>query len=113
MPFDSLPELDEATLILCTARDLIIEDGWCQGMYSSWAGARCAVGAIRFSIGNLEGKAKVLDKAIKRLASTLPVDYRAQQAFSDAIVNWNDTKGRTKQQVINQFNKAIAQPRKQ
>lgn len=89
-----------AKSILTEARRLIAEVGWCQGQYRHYDSdgpsrmpiAYCAVGAI--SSATPFGSHDV--GAYELLRSTV-----------GEITIWNDEQGRTKEQVLEAFDKAI------
>lgn len=74
------------------ARNILIEKGWCQGHYQHDS-AYCALGAIW-----LVGKGDQLEiEAIRALKSAVGRD----------VVAWNDSRNRTKRQVLGAFTRAI------
>jgi hypothetical protein len=84
MPFDGT-RLTPVTQALIAGRRRI-EDGWCQGVMRR-RGAVCAIGAISRNAGALE------------------VLYRA---FGEGhIPKWNDTPGRSKEDVLALYDRAI------
>ncbi len=79
--------------VLERARQLLIDKGWCQGKYKNFDGQYCSLGAI-----NAVTKSnKLQEEARKILKGVLPIQ----------ISNWNDAPGRTKQQVLGAFKRAI------
>lgn len=118
---------------LTRARELLARDGWIQGTYAVQEAdgitcKRCAYGA-------LEGFATVTDNALRNDLGNYPIrmqvipDPHALGLLSDAmyeihdpadthslsrgIANWNDTVGRTEQQVLAAFDKAIEKAREE
>ena len=67
--------------------DVLRRDGWCQGTGTDRAGRHCAGGAIggAFSISEVDAFAAFHTAAVK------------EQPF---LSRWNDTPGRTKEEVI-------------
>jgi hypothetical protein len=63
------------------------QHGWCQFSFEDGQGRVCAMGAIRKVMHRAEWEA-----AAKRLADHLRIN-------SLSIADWNNTKGRTKEQV--------------
>lgn len=90
MPLDD-SQLDEVTKLLIEGRERI-EQGWCQ--YATRKdGAVCMVGAIYTTVDN------TYCDAVRRLQRVIDmVD----------IVVWNDAPGRTQDEVLDAFDKAIA-----
>lgn len=90
---------------LTHARDTI-EAGWCQGrgvlVRSHGGTAYCAVAAIAKASRSDSGFAIcALLRAIPEAAPT-PLGYETK-----SIVRWNDTPGRTKEEVLAVFDRAI------
>jgi hypothetical protein len=81
--------------ILREARALLIKGGWIQDTWESF-GAHCASGAIRAVVRKYD---LPLDVKIK-------VSDRLQRTIHCNIVSWNDTYGRTQEQVLRAFAKA-------
>lgn len=85
------------------AADLIEKDAWVQGAYRSPLGCWCLSGAIAFVAGGLVGQIGIAaasggsEAFYERLSALetclLPGDVRN-------IVGWNDTPGRTVEEVI-------------
>lgn len=99
-----------ATLdVLKEARALIADKGWCQGVYARnangnatdlhgrHAAAFCAEGAMFCAAG--EGFA---ENALSFFADAIPSGYRR------GYLSWNDEPGRTKEEVLAAFDRAIA-----
>ncbi len=73
--------------------DVLRRDGWCQGVGTDRAGRRCAIGAISATFSDDGHAAFDFRTAI----------YMANPGFG--IAQWNDTPGRTAQEVIALFEK--------
>jgi len=72
---------------LAKARELLEEKGWCQGTLRDEQGRLCVTGAIIVSSGGYPRLAyKMTDILSKKLGEDL--------------THWNDTFGRTKEEVI-------------
>lgn len=90
-------------------RMILVDDGWCQGSFERLDGACCAVGALRratfgdTAIGNARKQASDL---YSRAIHTAHLQM-AQMGEFGRIVSWNDAQGRTKQQVLGLFRRAI------
>ncbi len=97
MPFDGT-KLDAVTQRLIRGRERIA-NGWCQASYGA-DGRYCMHGAIGgdFQLGEYEA-------ARERLAAALPPE--AQGGAVPAMV-WNDEPGRTVEEVLAVFDRAIA-----
>lgn len=105
MPFDG-SQLDDVTKLLIEGRGRI-ERGWCQGRFEA-PGAVCMLGAIRWN-------ATWTPEAEARLPTTMAARNRLSDAIGMRetdrahIPYWNDAPGRTKDEVLAAFDKAIAQ----
>lgn len=93
-----------ADQILTEARELI-RAGWTQGDYTSIEDGKvcyCAVGAVRKAAGLLGGGELFdnpsYDGAINRL----------HRVVGGSIPYWNDVYGRTREEVVEAFDRAIA-----
>lgn len=76
---------------LCKARNLIDRHGWCQHSFAR-GGMYCTLGAIK-AVAKLDYQCREV------LLSVLKVE---------SVANWNDAPGRTKQEVLDAFDRAIA-----
>lgn len=88
------------------ARDLI-QAGWRQGSYSYHAesgSCYCAAGAIREAAGI--GVAEKASDLFAPLAATIG---GSTDEHEGGVINWNDDRDRTRDEVIAAFDKAIAQ----
>lgn len=86
----------------------LIEDGWCQNLFATPQDTErfdyCAIGAMYSVLDKGEVFDKMVDTFIK--ANDLPSsDYMMGKTTN--ITSWNDTKGRTKEEVLAAFDKAI------
>ena len=92
MPFDPV-QLDDVTKLLIEGRERI-ERGWCK--YNLQLGnAVCALGAIGW--GERPSETKI--EARRRLSAAVG---------TDRIPHWNDAPERTKQDILDAFDAAIA-----
>lgn len=92
--------------ILVAARALIAEKGWCTGVMArdanghavgeqdSNAACYCVLGALTAANGD-------------EIPNSVYVAF-AYANGAESIVDWNDVKGRTKEEVLEAFDKAIA-----
>lgn len=79
--------------------DLLERDGWIQGAYANPQGQHCIVGAMSMVA---DETAKVRPHAfryflIEAVQHVIPPE---QVRSTSTIVDWNDTQGRTKQEVL-------------
>lgn len=99
--------------ILRRARELIAT-GWSQGTYYRRNGSACnsvdgpnqfcAVGAIMKAEAILRGsRAAHYDLSTEKIAGTL-----AKLVYADSLACWNDEDGRTQEEVLALFDKALA-----
>lgn len=99
----------KVSTLLQRARQALIDRGWRQYMYEDECGRMCAVGAVRYADGTGNGDPDCRGPGGDALAaygllrSLLPGGHE----FDD-IVNWNDTHGRTRAEVIELFDTAIS-----
>ena len=98
--------------LLLRAAEVIEERGWTQGSYCDGDGGVCAMGAISVGAGyppeSIDGLANyVSGKAVMKLIKVID----PQGKFVDrigSIPDWNDTRGRTKEEVIAALRTAAA-----
>ena len=95
-PMSTKRVLQNAIVLLETA-------GWCQHVGKDKDGQYCAVGAINHV---LRRATKPMDK-YDDARDTVQTAIRAHKFRQSGVVSWNDTKGRTKAQVLNVFRTAI------
>lgn len=81
--------------VLREARGLIAKHGWCRNVYKNAFGEMCAAGAIRCASGD----SKVKFEARGFLCAAIN---------GASITQWNDRPRRTKEQVLEAFDRAIA-----
>lgn len=103
MPFDGT-QLDEVTLLLIRGREAI-ERGWCQGSYAK-GDAVCMEGAV----GRRNGYclSSVIKHAIDRLRANAISSMKRSFELPTELTTWNDAPGRTKEEVLAAFDRAIA-----
>ncbi len=89
-----------ARQVLVKARALLVKRGWCQGQSQAIDGAHCARGALCVAIG-LESDSELTAPVV--IAYRLLCDAGARHG----LINFNDTRGRTKAQVLALFSRAI------
>lgn len=122
MPFDSaeFPKVEtdflteddvEAARILREAADYIREHGWCQDSLSSPSGRVCAIGAIK-SVTMPDIRDGWADDARH---TTVVFGRFVYRRYNDVdwsgfghVPDWNDTPGRTKEEVISALNDCAA-----
>lgn len=118
------PSSEDLILTLKDARTKI-ENGWTQGSYHKFLAnsseAFCAVGALRFtSYSQYETESDLIyangvyNQAVHLLAQELPAVWKRLGRELDnpapnhhAVVLFNDDKGRTKEEVLDLFDRAI------
>lgn len=112
----SLPKRLPTVQTLTEARDLLVNEGWTQGIYfevldDSGVCRRCAMGALRqydkeeqsHAVATMEVQ-DILLAAMRQVSNDHP-DGPEYDFLS--VIGWNDAVGRTKEQVIEAFNLAI------
>lgn len=93
-------ELKSTVEYLREARDILIEEGWTQGAYVTPRGY-CAVGACSH-VSPARYASPITTSIIMPLWEALAAEG------IDYIFEWNDAPGRTKEEVIDLFDRAIA-----
>lgn len=84
------------------AADLIEKKGWIQGSYGDHVHGFCSIGAL-----NTVADPDVYYQATQRLAITVPEEFcRRLKPSIQRIIEYNDTPGRTKEEVLQLFRKA-------
>lgn len=86
-------------LDLMNTKEILINEGWTQGSYCCTAG-RCLVGALATATCESWGNAED-GKAGELLLS-------CTDGSKKLLVDWNDVKGRTKDDVLSLIDKAIS-----
>jgi Tfp pilus assembly protein PilZ len=96
-----------AARLLSIARDLLREKGWTQLYPRDANGSYCLSGALREAAGNDRELYRV---ALRSVGPRLNVAGCAHGGFDChcAVIGWNDTEGRTRQQVIAKLDEAIS-----
>jgi hypothetical protein len=95
---------------LTAAKQLIEDGGWVQQVYYDGRGCFCAVGAVKEIIGDLSffgrdsTKQDEYDALIKAVEK---VSGKEGNRHIDDVFMWNDTLGRTKEEVLEMFDEAI------
>lgn len=92
---------NEEKEILVKALEVLEQDGWCQRTSHNVLGQRCSLGAIERGARSLGIKEYV---RIRRAADRL---YRAIGENRGGVASWNDKEGRTYEDVVLAFKKAI------
>lgn len=94
----------QVTKALKNAAKLIEERGWIQGSYGDHVNGFCSIGAL--------DKATDTDTyypAARRLAEAVPKEFCPQLKVSiNRVIEYNDTPGRTRDEVLQLFRKAAS-----
>jgi len=113
MPFDGTTNPTLETLI--RARQILAEDGWCQGVLWDHRGRVCAIGALlkghdllwQDDRGQILPAVGVLVEA-NQLAPAVERGYYSPEGLLQiSVVKWNNAEGRTKEEVLDAFDRAI------
>jgi hypothetical protein len=97
---------------LDSAADLLEDNGWCRGSYSTGTGAKCAVGAIFKAADGLgEIQRQCFDLVAQDPLVKNGQEGRGLSAESE-IVEFNDRKAKNKRQVVALFRRAARNYRK-
>lgn len=105
--------------VLRKAKALIEERGWCQGDFTNEAGCFCMLGACYAALGSTfnlrveldDDDGSVVARFFEPSMDSFPSDVtRPLLAAVEAyyVHDWNDTRGRTKKEVLDAFDRAIA-----
>lgn len=86
--------IEDSLMILERAKNLINAHGWTQGTYGSEDEGFCLMGAV----------SRANDDVIPWGA----IDHLVSALGSEQIIGWNDTFGRTKEEVLDLFDRTIA-----
>ena len=86
--------------ILVAARALLVEEGWCQGI---WPEGRCA--ALAIGRAGYVGGSTWAERDVA-------YDYLKRAIRRRDIVSWNDTEGRKLAEVLAAFDRAIGRAQK-
>ena len=92
-----MPNHSELRKDLVCARDIIKEHGWIQRRLGSRNVGYCLVGALVKAVGT--------EKLATRLGGAL--DHLGRFTDGDTVPNWNDTEGRTREEVLELLETAI------
>lgn len=90
--------LNQIAVDLRMAADVLERDGWTQGAFHSLDGCHCAAGALELAVGlrvNDEAHDERYIDAVRWLGNHVDV-----RPTSLAVFAWNDTPGRTADEVI-------------
>lgn len=93
---------ERAAKALRDAIELLERDGWCQRTFINNQNQRCVLGAVRgmFWEGAKLGGIEFADTRAKHVA-VYSLAIRTLRAFADQDLSlWNDTEGRTVEEVI-------------
>lgn len=96
MPFDAATQESELVRDLRAARAYLVEHGWCQGRGRDDAGRVCAIGAFNAVIAPIPGNGG----RVRAVAAALSM-------LSEGILTWNDAPGRTVDDVLALYDRAI------
>jgi Tfp pilus assembly protein PilZ len=96
-----------AARLLSIARDLLREKGWTQLYPKDSKGSYCLTGALREAAGS---DRHLYRAALRSVGSRLNVEGCGMGGFDChcAVIGWNDTEGRTRQQVIAKLDEVIS-----
>lgn len=92
------PRRESAVTRLLREGRAAVERGWCQRTYRSEKGEVCALGALGFKNGMLATESQVLAQRALRVGIFSSEPY---------IHHWNDRPERTKQDVLDAYDRAI------
>ncbi len=84
---------------LLKTKQILIEEGWTQGFYCNGC-RRCLVGALALATSQSWGDAEDGEAANLLLSCT--------DGSKKLLVDWNDVKGRTKTEVLDLIDMAVA-----
>ena len=89
-----------AIAILRKAKNILEVRGWCQDQFCDWeTGSYCMIGALCRAHAMANGSGSLYEDVEDRLMGAI---------HSNDIPMWNDIQGRTKEEVLAAFDRAIA-----
>lgn len=89
--------MKESAALRRTAQ-VLRERGWCQGEFASEYGECCVIGALRVAFGSLPTQLCMSGEDYYEARSALIA--AVVDGEIDCVADWNDTPGRTKDEVI-------------
>jgi hypothetical protein len=97
--------------VLIEARDLLINVGWTQGVMCRYKDGKpscyCSVGAISQILMSHEIRKVSRNSMEENSILLLRYAIRKQVEYNHSVMSFNDAPGRTKEEVIDVFTKAI------
>lgn len=81
---------------LKSARETLLRDGWCQHEITNSEGQHCLIGTVLYTRGDID---------LNTMGSLLKI--LRDDGFVGGPAHWNDTPGRTEQDVLKLLDKAI------
>jgi hypothetical protein len=112
MPFDGTTNPTLETLI--RARQILAEGGWCQGVLVDHRGRVCAIGALLkgHDLPWKDDRSEILPAVgVLVEANQLPLAVERgcspEALLQISVVEWNNAAGRTKEEVLDAFDRAI------
>ena len=108
MPFDGTTNPTLETLI--HARQILAENGWCQGVLVDHRGRVCAIGALMMGCVLPWGDSPILPAVgVLAEANQLPPAHGCSPKcqLQISVVRWNNAADRTKEEVLDAFDRAI------
>ena len=102
MPFDGTT-LNGTAVLLLSARQYIVENGWVQDEIMDEAGAVCAVGALR----QVGCGSPHFEDAIIALGGVVGIEIPTRYC-GGLIGFWNDDPARTVSEILDAFDRAAA-----
>lgn len=106
--------MSEIGNIIAKAAQEIETRGWCRGSLQNERGEVCALGALHYAmVGHWDGDYWKNDHqreaVLKVLAAHLPADFEGRYPYpASRVVSYNNYPGRTKQDMLELFEKAAA-----
>jgi hypothetical protein len=112
MPFDGTTNPTLETLI--RARQILAEDGWCQGVLADHRGRVCAIGALLkgHDLPWQDDRSQIIPAVgvlvgANQLPPAVEHGYSPEALLQISVVNWNNAEGRAKEEVLDAFDRAI------
>jgi hypothetical protein len=112
MPFDGTTNPTLETLI--RARQILAENGWCQGVLWDHRGRVCAIGALLkgHDLPWQDDRSQILPALgvlaeANQLAPAVERGCSPEALLQISVVTWNNAEGRTKEEVLDAFDRAI------
>lgn len=95
--------------VLRTAKDILLRDGWCQGVLENpITSEKCTIGAVEATGVERYSSEEIAVSAVLRSLVPPPPPKTMNPRRLNAVAFWNDAPDRTPEDVLDLFDRAIA-----